>query len=352
MRASLDAGEPVRVALALAQEVCYAAAAGSRNRGAVEALGTRLKGLAMRLGHPEVIGFADTAIGIAAHMGGRWREARGHLEQGLATLRDEGANVRWEVDLGETFWLATLFYLGEWRELVRMTQLLLRDAIDRGDVVAQVGLRIGRCNLAWLLAGRPEQAREQLAIAERSLAEHSPDATFFLPHVQLVTAAVNIDLYVGDTTTALRRLDDARPRIERLGTTRLQQPRIELAMLRARVLLADRSRDDRLREVRGLADDLLKEGAPWAAALGHLVRAAAYAAARSNDAARGELLAAEEQLVATGMLGYLQVARMRRGRIEGGAIGTARAEAALDFLKDLGAVDPDRVALHLVPWPA
>src|SRR6185295_5702419 len=101
VRAALDAGEPVRVCLALAQEVCYAAAAGSRNRVVVEAVAARLAAIANRIGHAKVIGFADAAIGIAAHMSGRWREARGHLEAGLALLRDHGAGVRWEIDIGE-----------------------------------------------------------------------------------------------------------------------------------------------------------------------------------------------------------------------------------------------------------
>ena len=353
MRAALDAGEPVRVALALAQEVCYAGAGGSRNRGAVEAVCSRLKGLAMRVGHAEVIGFADTAIGIAAHMGGRWREARGHLESGLARLRDEGDNVRWEIDLGDSFWLATLFELGEWRELVRMTQLLLRDAIDRGDVGAQQGLRIGRSNGAWLLAGRPDHAREQLGLGQRSLEENTAGG-FFLPHVRALAAAANIDLYVGDAASALHRLDEARPRIDRLGCARLQYLRIELGVLRARALLLSTAgrTEDRLREVRGITDELHKEGAPWAAGLAHALRASAHAFAGALDVARVELLAAEEQLVATGMLGLLHIARLRRGRIEGGAIGIARAEAARDLLEDLGAAEPDRVAMHQMPWPA
>ena len=49
VRAALDAGEPVRVCLALAQEICYAAASGSRNRVAVEAVAARLTSIAMRL---------------------------------------------------------------------------------------------------------------------------------------------------------------------------------------------------------------------------------------------------------------------------------------------------------------
>ncbi len=350
MRAALDAGEPIRVCLALAQEVCYAAAAGSRNRVVVEAVGKRLVSIATRLGDRarSLIGFADTAIGIAAFQSGRWRDARGHLESGLSTLRDHGAGVRWEIDIGDTYWLASLFYLGEWSEMSRMTQMLLRDAIDRADVVAQQGLRAGRCTFAWLLLDRPDEARAQLDIAERSLG-----AGFHLPHVATVTAAANILLYQRRATDAAHCLEEAWPQIERLGCERMQQLRAELAMLRARVALADTSRDtdERMRDVRGLAEDLIKEGAPWAAGLGHLLRAAAYAWSDSLSAARVELLAAEEQLVATGMMGFLQIARLQRGRIEGGAVGTARSEAALDFLKDLGAIDPDRVAWHLLPWP-
>jgi hypothetical protein len=112
--------------------------------------------------------------------------ARGHLEAGLATLRDHGAGVRWEIDIGDTFWLATLFYLGEWREMARLTQVLLREASDRGDVVAQQGLRTGRCNFAWLLIDRPDEAAAQLATASQTLSDG-----FHLPHVQLIVAQVN-----------------------------------------------------------------------------------------------------------------------------------------------------------------
>jgi tetratricopeptide (TPR) repeat protein/tRNA A-37 threonylcarbamoyl transferase component Bud32 len=352
LRAALEAGEPVRVCLALAQEVCYAAAAGSRNRVAVEAVGARLSGLAMRLGDPELVGFADAALGIAGHMSGRWRDARGHLEAGLATLRDHGAGVRWVIDVGDAFWLATLFYLGEWREMSRLTQLLLRDASDRADVVAQQGLRTGRCNLAWLLSHRPGEAREQLGIAERAL--EAAGSGFLWQHAQVVTAAVEIELYAGDAPAASRRLAEAWGDLERIGCLRLQLPRVELAMLRARTQLAtlgETPSEDRLRPIRAIADELVREGADWATALAHLVRAAAHAFRRDQASARVELLAAEELLVDSGMMGFLQIARMRRGVLEGGAGGIARAEAARDVMADLGAVEPERVAMHLVPWP-
>jgi eukaryotic-like serine/threonine-protein kinase len=347
VRAALDAGEPVRVCLALAQEVCYAAAGGSRNRAVVEAVAARLKSVALRIAYPHIIGLADTAMGIAAHMNGRWTDARGHLEAGLATLRDHGAGVRWEIDIGDTFWLATLFYLGEWREMARMTQALLREAQDRGDVVAQLGLRTGRCNFAWLLINRPDEAQAHIAAAG-----HALGAGFHLPHVQVIVAQVNLELYLGSAAAAARRLAEAWPSIEQIGVTRLQQPRIELNLLRARTLLADTTQPDRLRAARALADDMLKEGAAWATGLAHLVRAAVFAWSGNADAAVGELALAEDELAAAGMRGLLHIARLRRGDLEGGAGGVARAEAARDVLRDLGAVDPDRVAAHMLPWPA
>ena len=346
IRAALDAGEPVRVCLALAQEVGYAAAAGSRNRAAVEAVGARLMAVARKLDAPHVIGFAQAAIGIAAHMQGRWKEAREQLEAGLAALRDHGAGVRWEIDTGDTYWLATLFYLGEWRELARLTQLLLRDAIDRGDEVAQQSLRTGRSNNAWLLVDKPDEAAAQLAISMPTIGEG-----FHLQHVSAMVAATNIELYKGDIAAARTRLDEAWSHIERLGVLRLQQPRVELRSLRARVLLADPRTDGSLREARQIADELLKEGAPWAAGLGLLIRASVHAWVGDVDEGILALDAAEEAFTGALMQGYVQIVKLYRGRLEGGPGPTARAEAARDFLKDLGAMDPDAVAAYLMPWP-
>src|SRR5204863_1174939 len=135
---------------------------------------------------------------------------------------------------------------------------------------------------------------------------------------------------------------------------RVQQARIELAMLRARTqlaTLAPNPPEDRLRPIRAIADELARESAEWATAQGHLVRAAVHAFRRDGASARSELLAAEELLVANGMMGLLQIARLRRGLLEGGAGGTARAEAARDVMHDLGAVEPERGAMHLVPGP-
>ena len=347
LRAALECGEPIRVCLALAQEICYASAAGSRNAVAVEQVGAKLDALAQRIGHPHIIGLARAARGIAAYMNGRWREARGFLEAGLTTLREFGAGVRWEIDIAESYWLQTLFYLGEWREHARQGQALLREALDRGDIVAQLGIRTGTCNMMWLFGGRIDESRAQL---EAAVAVLPPG--FALPNVLAVVAACNIALYAGDASGATRLLEQHWPEIERLGVLRFQHLRVELEHLRARIVLADHAqpREQRARLGLEISEELMKEGAPWAVALGLLVRAAALMLQDVSDQSLAMLHAAEEQLVATQMLGYLQLARVRRGVLEGSQGSHARAAAARDALRDAGVSDPERLVTVLVPW--
>jgi hypothetical protein len=194
---------------------------------------------------------------------------------------------------------------------------------------------------------RPDEAQSQLALASRSLGDG-----FHLPHVQAAVAHINIELYLGHGSVATRLLHETWPNIEQIGVTRLQQPRIELNLLRARTALADLGYPDRLRVARVLADEMVKEATTWGAGLGHFVRAAVYAWNDDPDGALDELSLADDDLAASGMVGLLHIVRMRRGYLEGGAGGVARAEAARDILRDLGAVDPDRVAAHMVPWPS
>ncbi|MEP6860521.1 MAG: AAA family ATPase [Deltaproteobacteria bacterium] len=349
LRAALECGEPVRVCLALAQEVCYASSAGSRNATAVEAVGARLDALVERIGHPHVEGLARAARGIAAVMNGRWREARNFLESGLTTLREHGAGARWEIDIAESYWLQALFYLGDWRELARQGQGLLREALDRGDIVAQLAFRTGTCNMMWLFGGRADESHAQLAAATACL-----PSGFALPHVFAMVAACNVALYTHDAAEASRVVAATWPDIERLGVLRFQYLRVELEHLRGRVALADRSRprEDRAQIALEISETLAAEGAPWAVGLGLLLRAAALALRATPQPALAALHAAEEQFVATHMAGYLQLARMRRGVLEGSQGSHARAAAARDALRDSGVLDPDRLVDVLVPWDA
>jgi hypothetical protein len=166
-------------------------------------------------------------------------------------------------------------------------------------------------------------------------------------------AACQIDLYGDDPASASARLAAAWPHIDRIGLLRIQHLRIELLSLRARIALADtrRALEDRIKLARSIADELIKEGASWAIGIGLMVRAATCQACDDHDGALAALVSAEQHLESSEMHGWFQVARLRRGMLEGGASGAARAEAARDLLNELGAANPDRIAAVLAPWP-
>ena len=325
MRAALDAGEPIRVCLALAQRdllrgggrQSQAWCASRRSASASTVDRDAPSGIPRCSGSPT----PRSAIACAPERALARRRAV-TSRPGSQTLRDHGAGVRWEIDLGDTYWLATLFYLGEWREMARLTQLLLRDAIDRADVVAQQGLR-GRALQPGLAPARPARrgARAARDIAEAPSAPASTSRTSARP------AAAN------DRALHRRRRRCRAPargrvaadRAARLPAHAAAARRARRSYARARCRAAGSGRG-RARRCAALADELIRRRAGWAAGLGSPACARRRTrGAGAPSAARVELLAAEEQLVAAGMMGFLHVARMRRGRIEGGAVGVARA---------------------------
>jgi hypothetical protein len=165
-------------------------------------------------------------------------------------------------------------------------------------------------------------------------------------HAQTVIAAASVDLYRGDAPAAAARLAAAAPHLERIGLARFQQSRVELDYLRARIAIACADP-----AAVAIVDSLIAEGVPYAVGLGQLARAAMFAFSGDADPALDALQLAEDSFAGAKMAGHVQVARMRRGEIEGGAIAVARSVAARDALRDLGAVDPDRFAALLMPWP-
>jgi len=349
LRAALEVGEPFRVCKALSVEIGYLGTAGSKHARRIDELSTRAREIAARIGHPYVRGLADATTGLGAFLLGRWRAAREDLQAGLKTMRDHGEGVRWEIDISELFLMATLFYLGETRELARMVPLLLREAVERGDLYAQHGLRGWRSNVAWLVMGLPGDARAHvLAVA----AERVAIDEFNLHNYYEMLSHGQIDLYVGDGESARARVGAARKALARSHLTRLQTIRIETEFLAARAaLLVAVSQDEPgpLDEARRCARALEREPVAWAGALARLVRGGI--AAVTGDPAALEILAAAERAFAEAdMALFAQVARLRRGELEGGPAGAARAAAARDWMREAAVADPEAMASMLAPW--
>jgi len=346
--AALELGEPRRACMALASEAGYLGQLGVEARPRVQRLVAEVEELAADIGEPYVSGVATGMIGLGSFALGEWREARARLDRGIHAMSDYGGGVRWELDVAELYHLAALVYLGETEELARWVPLRLRDAIERGDVYAEHGLRAWRTNLAWLIMGQPDAARAHLLSGTTA---RSPDEPFHLRHYYELASHVLIDLYVGDHEGAWQRLEEAWPVLVASDLLAIQSVRIESGFLRARVALARAATappDQRalLELARAVADGLAEEGARWASALAMQVDAMLAAAMGDRTDAAVRFEAAADALADCDMSLLASVAWLRSGELAGDA---ARTAAGRRELVEKAIADPDAIAWMICP---
>ena len=83
---ALRAGEPYRVARAMAFEAAWTAARGGAARGERAAqIARRAEELSQKVGHPHAIGLSIWASGVAAYLAGNWKKV-------CRTLRTRGGS--------------------------------------------------------------------------------------------------------------------------------------------------------------------------------------------------------------------------------------------------------------------
>jgi hypothetical protein len=348
LRLALDAGESRRLILALGMEIGYLGTSGVSAMPRVEAMVSLLGKVVARDPQPGLVGFATCCEGLAAFMFGRWRDSRRCMDSGLKALRDHGVGLRWEATVGELYLTSALYYLGETRELARLVPLLLRDAVERGDVYAQHGLRAWRSNVAWLVMGRPDEARAHAAAVAR---ERRVGEGFHLQHYFEMLTQAQIDLYEGAPGAAWQRIEAAWKPLTRSYLLRIQSVRTEATYLRARVALATGD-PGRLAVARRAARSLEREGAPWARALALVVRALIEVATGDREAALDRLEKAERACAAADMALYASALRLRRGQLHAGAAGAAWAAEAVAAMREQAIADPEAMARTVCPWPA
>src|SRR2546423_6331158 len=130
-----------------------------------------------------------------------------------------------------------------------------------------------------------------------------------------MVALTNCDLYVGDGRAAWERLTASWKALARSLFLRVQVVRIEAMCMRARAALAAAAQTNDpslLREATTAAAKLEKEGAHWATALAHLLRAGVAAIGKDDRAMHTHLDASAELFTQEDMQLYAAVARRRR----------------------------------------
>ncbi|MBX3225257.1 MAG: AAA family ATPase [Labilithrix sp.] len=348
--AALDAGEPRRLARAVALEASFSASAGTRARARTASLLDLADRISSELAEPPARVWPLNARGIASFLEGRWADARDHLETADTILRTEcsGAGMAFASANANLYCLGALIHLGALAEIERRLPALLDDAMLRGDRYALTQMRGGVASYSCLAHGDLDGARREARAATESRVAALDDGTH-IAHFYDLLAQVQIDLYAGDARAAHTRADDGFRALRRAMLLRVQFVRVKMTELRARAALA-RSLDTKSARADLLAafdrdvSALLEEGAPWATALAELALASREAAYGSPDEATRRFERAAATADRAGMKLHAAIARHRAG-------GEARAQAST-WLRGQGVSAPERFVATLSPSDA
>jgi hypothetical protein len=346
---ALDAGEPVRIALALGWEAVHVACQGGpawrRTERLVKAAGT----LANRLGNPHALGMAALSAGAAEFLIGRHRPALEFVDRALAIFRDRCTGVIWELDTARIFALWSLWSLGRLRELDVRCQEIFQEARARGDryMVATPGPYVGA--FVRLAEDDVEGARK---FSREALGQWSHQG-FHIQHLNFYYGNLYIDLYAGDAAAAWQRITETEPLLEPSLLLRIQQVRADVTQQTGRcaVAMAAVSADPGplLRIAEKSARHLDRQRLPWTSAYATLIKAA-VASVRGDAHRADELLAdATERFEAVDMPLHAASTRRQLGRLRGGDTGRELMARADAWMRGEAIVNPARMAACLAP---
>ncbi len=344
---SLRAGEPFRVARAMAFEAAQTASRGGAARERAAQVARWAEELSQKVGHPQAIGLSIWASGVTAYLVGNWQKAAELCERAAEVLRDRCTGVTWELTIAQRFMLSALLYLGELAEVSRRVPSLLSAAIEQGNLFGATDLRT-RLNLIWLAADDPDKARAEVIEALKAW----PHEGFHLQHYSSLLALTQIELYTGDVEVAWKHLEGQWQALENSMLLRIQVLRIEAMHLRARTALANsaiRVDRDKLRIAEKLARKIEKEKMSWGNPFASLVRAA-IAHQRSEEFRIATFLTdAVQGFEDADMHLYAAVARRRLGEITGGDKGQQLITEADAWMMAQRIKNPAAMAQMLAP---
>jgi hypothetical protein len=325
---ALDAGEPVRVTRALAAEAAFVATGGVRAEKQAKRLVAEARALAESLSDGSLVGLVDFCDGLTHFLVGRWRDAAQFTSQAERRFAEVGSMLSWEAANSRLFTVWSLFYLGDVAGLSVRIPALTREAEARGDKYAVTSLRCGLANVALLAADDAKGAREAVASAIADWSTRS----FHFQHYWAALSETMIDLYTGELSHALDRMNRCMASLRDSQLLRVQNVRVEAHSLLARVLLALGRNDEALAQARLLE----REGVAWADALALMIRGGAGDA----EALRSAIDAFERCEMSL----FSAATRLRLGERQGAALGAANTRAANAWMEAQGVRSPERMA--------
>jgi tetratricopeptide (TPR) repeat protein len=347
LRLALDAGDPYRVARALAVEAGMASRGGGRSRERAAEIVERAERHARQINDPHTMGLAALGHTFVTLFLGKFRTALEKANEAEKQFRERCTGVAWEIDTTQSCSLCAMYYLGQLTEMAPRLTAMLRDAEDRGD-------RYG----GWSVAGRPsivwlalDDAATALRINQTVISRWSSDR-FQSQHFFELMASAQIDIYLGRPTEAWQRLEKVWPAMVRSKILIVQFPATEMIHLRGRVGLAVAATTgdlSPLRQVERDAKRILATKMDWSRPLAQSLRAGISALKGDLDQSRQLLEAAVRNFEKAEMLLFAATARRRLGKLIGGTEGDALVAEADAWLRTQLVKQPERFADVLIP---
>ena len=344
---ALRAGEPNRVARALAFEAVQTATRGGSARKRYMQIATQAEELAAKLNHPHAVGLATWAVGGGAYLMGDWKKASEYCERASDILRDQCTGVAWELTTANRFMLSAMLYRGEVAEISRRVPVLLAAALDQGNLFAAVDLRTS-LNLIWLAADDPTRARAEVIEGLKAWSHQS----FHLQHYTAMHALVHIELYTGDAEVAWRHIEGQWEDLKHSILLRTQILRIAAMHLRARAAIASAVAENepgRLAVAERMAQKIAKEKMDWAIPWVSLLKATI--AHQRGDASQtlNQLNEAIVGFERQDMGLYAAAARRRLGELTTGERGQQLVAEANAWMSNQKIVKPSLMVNMLAP---
>ena len=339
---ALKAGEPYRIARALAMEGSFIATSGTLKRA--RDIQKHAMALARKVDNPHAIGLATMTTGFIGYFNGLWREATEAFDAAATIFSDQCSGVVWETTMCQRFSLGSLMYRGEIAELCRRVPLYLAEAKERGNTYLGNTAR-ARLNIVWLAADDPEAARRQVDTSRTT----ELAGQFTVGRFNELLARTQADLYCGDAHAAMHRLQESWPAFESSLLQRINVVHVEALQARARTTLAVASAGGNaslLLVAEQAAAKIATNKQPWSNPVASLLRAGIANVRGDADTCQQDLRTATEDFETTDMALYAAVARRRLGETTGEMRLIEEADA---WMQAQRIVNPIRMTAMMAP---
>ncbi|RLB50215.1 MAG: hypothetical protein DRJ42_19340 [Deltaproteobacteria bacterium] len=347
---SLDAGDEVRIAKAVAVEIPFSATAGTKAQVRTRELERLSRRLTGGVDDPFVKALTDSCVGGAAWLEGRWKVAAELQLAAVTRLRRECTGVAWQLATTYIVRFDSLYRCGEWATLFAELEDVLDDAEARGDLFLVVYLRIKFRAMSHLAAGNPRAAEREL---DAAIGRWSKDRFTLLSFWHL-TVSCEVDLYRGNADRARARLDAAWGMVKKSMLLTLQLYRVSIWDLRGRIELMSARQNEaavpkRVKAARAAAKTLRKEKAGWADVAAAAIEAGAHSLLGDRGRAYSLLTETMKRGHATDMNLHAWFANHRRAQLSPGTGAREEMARTQKALADEGLTDLDRWADVFLP---